>query len=168
MYWTFEYSNTLKKWLKFVNNNFLFMSSERARTIHDYLVIRTRQAQWIYFILIYTFTCTYRVSNYRLGLLYALVCKGHACHILFSNIILKFRHETNCWSWFWVYKFDQKWKILKIQKKIFFFNIFLKIFFHFLKFFGSLVCLILWKRANFKYLIWFKHTKLSKNLKKRK
>ena len=48
------------------------------------------------------------------------MCKGHACHILFSYIIMKSRHETNCWSWFWVYKFDQKWKILKIQKKFFF------------------------------------------------
>ena len=75
----------------------------------------------------------YRVSNYRVGLLYALLCKGHACHILFSNIILKFRHETNCWSWFWVYKFDQKWKILKIQKKKkFFFQYFFEKFFSFL------------------------------------
>ena len=70
---------------------------------------------------------TYRVSNHRLDFSYALVCKGHACHILFSYIIMKSRHETNCWSWFWVYKFDQKWKILKIQKKFFFFWIF-KIF----------------------------------------
>ena len=44
----------------------------------------------------------YRVSNYRVGLLYALVCKGHAFHRLFSYIIMKLRHETNCWSWFWV------------------------------------------------------------------
>ena len=47
---------------------------------------------------------------------YALVCKEYACHILFSYIIMKLRHETNCWSLFWVYKFNQKWKNLKIQK----------------------------------------------------
>ena len=63
---------------------------------------------------------TYRVSNYRVSLLYALVCKGCAYHILFSLIIMKLRHETNCLSWFWVYKSNQKWKILKIQKKNFF------------------------------------------------
>ena len=62
----------------------------------------------------------YRVSNYRVCLLYALVCKGCAYHILFSHIIIKIRHETNCWSWFWVYKSDQKWKILKNTKKNFF------------------------------------------------
>ena len=59
---------------------------------------------------------------------YALVCKEYACHILFSYIIMKLRHETNCWSLFWVYKFNQKWKNLKIQKK-FFFSIFLKKFY---------------------------------------
>ena len=80
--------------------------------------------EWLFAIL--TYSTTYRVSNYRVGLLYALVCKGHTCHILFSYIIMKYRHETNCWSWFWVYKPDQKWKILNIQKN-YFFAIFLKI-----------------------------------------
>ena len=53
-------------------------------------------------------------SNCRLCLLYALVCKGCAFHKLFSYIIMKLRHETNCWSWFWVYNSNQKWKILKM------------------------------------------------------
>ena len=53
---------------------------------------------------------TYRVSNYRVCLLYALVCKGCAMCIshTFLHVIMKIRHETNCWSWFWVYKSDQK------------------------------------------------------------
>ena len=108
----------------------------------------------------------YRVSNHRLDFSYALVCKGHACHILFSYIIMESRHETNCWLWLWVYKFDQKWKILKIQKKKNFFSIFFwKIFFIFKNFLDRLVCLIFKKRTILKYLIWFIHSKLSKNLK---
>ena len=75
---------------------------------------------------IITTTKSYRVTNYRVCLLYALVCKGCAYHILFSHIIMKIRHETNCWSWFWVYKSDQKRKNLKNTKKNFFFAFFLK------------------------------------------
>jgi len=72
---------------------------------------------------------------------YALVCKGHACYRLFSYIIIKLRHGTNCWSWFWVYNSNQKWKILKIRKKIFFSFFFWKKFFSLFLIFGQLtVC----------------------------
>ena len=97
--------------------------------------------------------CRYRVSNYRLCLLYALVCKGCAFHKLFSYIIMKLRHETNCWSWFWVYNSNQKWKILKM---IFFFQFFfVKKFFQVFQFFwifDSLMFRIFLKWPNLKYL----------------
>ena len=93
---------------------------------------------------------TYRVSNYRVCLLYALVCKGCAYHILFSHIIMKIRHETNCWSWFWVYKSDQKRKNTKNTKKIFFLHIFEKNFFCFFLIFRTVKCVKFFKNG----LIW--------------
>ena len=77
------------------NNSFL----DHDATVHGFIP----QAPVVCYCYI-----NYRVSNYRVDLLYALVCKGHACHILFSHIITKLRHETNCLSWFWVYKSNQK------------------------------------------------------------
>ena len=68
-----------------------------------------------------------------------MVCKEYACHILFSYIIMKLRYETNCWSLFWVYKFNQKWKNLKIQKK--------KIFFNFFSIFYFCLFLIFWQHC---------------------
>ena len=105
---------------------------------------------------------SYRVSNYKMYLLYALVCKVCAFHKLFSYIIMKIRHETNWWSWFWVFKADQKWKKFKIPKKIFFFQFFWKFFFsHFLFFWQFSVHKSnqIFETSSF-LKIW--HTKLSK------
>ena len=100
---------------------------------------------------------TYRVYNYRMCLLYALVCKGCAFHILFSYIIMKLRHETNCWSWFWVYNSNQKWKILKIRKKNF--------FFHFFWFLDSLQCVNQTKYLKLAHFLKIRNIKLLKNWK---
>ena len=103
-------------------------------------------------------------------LLYALVCKGCVYHILFSHIIIKIRHETNCWSWFWVYKSDQKWKILKNTKKnflLFFWKLCKGYACHILL---SYIIMIIWHETNF--WSWFgvhksiKKWKILKNTKK--
>ena len=96
---------------------------------------------------------------------YALVCKGHACYRLFSYIIIKLRHGTNCWSWFWVYNSNQKWKILKIRKKknsVFFWKIFFLLFW----FLDSFQCINQTKYLKLAHFLKIRNIKLSKNWKK--